>query len=223
MAIFRENEARDRGFEGAKRALIPQEGTLEERREALRVLEELVCELGPVVDGYPIWHPFLTMQQSTGPQDVPNRQCGYDGLDHTVFFTNGFVTCPYHGVEKVTNSVEKISRKITNFATLSTEVIDAPLYSKATDTIVVRCLWHDPLDFGGFIPKRTAIGLMLDHQIPNWHHSQVAETWETMRGYLLGHPHGARSSLFVSQETGMAMKRVWTALIESGVFGPVFV
>lgn len=220
MAVFRENEAIDRGFEAAKRILIPHEGTIEERNEALRVLENLVSELGPVVEGYPVWHPFLTMQKSTGPQDVPNRDCGYEGLDHTVFFTNGFVTCPYNGVEKVTTSVEKISRNIGGVASLSTEIIDAPLYSKNTDTIVVRCIWNDDLDSGRFIPKRTAIGLMLDHEIPHWHRSEVAETWERMSGYLLGHPHGARSSLFVSQETGMAMKKVWTVLSESGVFGP---
>jgi len=223
MAVFRENEAKERGFEEAKRALIPHEGTLEERREALRVLEELVCELGPVVDGYPIWHPFLTMQKSTGPQTVPNRQCGYEGLDHTVFFAHGFVTCPYNGFEKVSSSVRNVSKTIPYGATLSAESIDAPLYSKATDTIVVRCVWDAPLGIENFIPKRLAVGLMLDHEIPNWHQSQVGETWETMRGYLLGLPHGARSSLFVSQETGMAMKRVWTSLIESGVFGPVFV
>ena len=49
----------------------------------------------------------------------------------------------------------------------------------------------------------------------------MAETWRTMSPYFLGRPHGGRSSLFVNQETGQAMKTVWTALINSGVFGPI--
>lgn len=42
-----------------------------------------------------------------------------------------------------------------------------------------------------------------------------------MRPYFLGDPHGARSSLFVTQDTAMAMKRVYTAMVESGMFGPL--
>ena len=33
--------------------------------------------------------------------------------------------------------------------------------------------------------------------------------------------HGARSSLFVSQETGQAIKKIWNALIFTGMFGPI--
>ena len=42
-----------------------------------------------------------------------------------------------------------------------------------------------------------------------------------MRHYFLGSPHGSRSSLFVSQETGQAMKKIWEALIHTGMFGPI--
>lgn len=43
-----------------------------------------------------------------------------------------------------------------------------------------------------------------------------------MRPYILGSPHGRRSSLFVNQESGQAMKKVWEALIASGMFGPSY-
>ncbi len=42
-----------------------------------------------------------------------------------------------------------------------------------------------------------------------------------MRSYFLGAPHGARSSLFVSQETGQGIKKVWETLIYTGRFGPI--
>jgi len=42
-----------------------------------------------------------------------------------------------------------------------------------------------------------------------------------MRPYILGDPHGSRSSLFVSQDTALAMKKIYLAMIESGMYGPV--
>ena len=44
-----------------------------------------------------------------------------------------------------------------------------------------------------------------------------------MRGYFLGKPNGSRSSLFVNQETGQKMKKIWEALINTGMFGPIMV
>jgi len=224
MAVFRDNEIRERNFEQAKRFLIPHKGTIEEQRKALQVLNELVSELGPVVDGYPVWHPFMVRQNTMGPLYVPNYHCGYEALNHTIFFAHGFVTCPHDGAEKVISSVETVSKHIKRGAHLTANRIDAPLYSNDTDTIVVKCVWDEPLDSEKFIPKQTAIGLMLEHVIPNWYHSGGVPSWEKAReqGYFLGEPHGARSSLFINHETIMAMKRIWISLIESDVFGPVY-
>ncbi|EEE37095.1 hypothetical protein RKLH11_931 [Rhodobacteraceae bacterium KLH11] len=38
---------------------------------------------------------------------------------------------------------------------------------------------------------------------------------------MLGEPHGSRSSLFVDQETALAMKKAYMAMVESGMFGPL--
>ncbi|MGB5235252.1 MAG: hypothetical protein WBN85_08775, partial [Candidatus Macondimonas sp.] len=73
----------------------------------------------------------------------------------------------------------------------------------------------------GMIPLSIAMPLILEKEVPCWHWAEVAETWETMRPYFLGRPHGGRSSLFVSQETGQAIKKTWNALIFTGMFGPI--
>lgn len=216
---FREDEARQRGFEMAKRFLVPREGNSADREKALTVLIDLVDELGPVVDWYPSWHPLVGQHDPRHPVRTPSEECGYKGLDHTVYFAHGFVTCPYYDASDVISSVEKID--VPHGASLSAEAIDAPLYNTGTKPVVVRCHWDRPLEMGKLVPKRMAVGLMLDQEIQNWHWSQLGESWETMRGYFLGEPHGARSSLFVSQDTAMAMKRIWLAVTESGVFGPV--
>lgn len=36
-----------------------------------------------------------------------------------------------------------------------------------------------------------------------------------------GGPGGSRSSLFVNQETGSTIRKIWQALIETGAFGPL--
>lgn len=58
-------------------------------------------------------------------------------------------------------------------------------------------------------------------EVPCWKWAEVAETWERMRPHFLGMPCGKRSSLFVNQETGQAMKKIWEALIYSGMYGPI--
>ncbi len=57
--------------------------------------------------------------------------------------------------------------------------------------------------------------------VRNAHHAQVAETWWSMRSYLLGEPHGSRSSLLVNQYTGGHMRKILEALNNSGMYGPV--
>ncbi|CAD5366701.1 hypothetical protein RA210_U10457 [Rubrivivax sp. A210] len=75
------------------------------------------------------------------------------------------------------------------------------------------------------IPLSIAMPLLLVKKVPSWEWSQVAETWESMRPYFLGSrpgsPRGARSSLFVNQETGQAIEKVWEAPIYAGMFGPI--
>jgi hypothetical protein len=75
----------------------------------------------------------------------------------------------------------------------------------------------------GTIPKSLAVPLMLEFELPQWRSSEVGETWETMRSYLLGSPHGQSSSLFINKEVGTAMKNVWNSLIYTGMFGPLYV
>ena len=71
------------------------------------------------------------------------------------------------------------------------------------------------------IPLNIAMPLLLENELQCWEWSQLAETWESMRSYFLGSPHGSRSSLFVNQETGQAMKKIWEQLIYTGMFGPI--
>lgn len=48
-----------------------------------------------VVDSYPIWHPLMTSSRSKKVRpNHPSAECGYHGLDHTVLFAHGFITCP---------------------------------------------------------------------------------------------------------------------------------
>lgn len=219
MVVFRADEAAERGFELARRYLVPREGKPAEREKALEILHDLVDELGPVVESYPSWHPLVGQHDPRIPVRTPREECGYKGLDHTIYFAHGFVTCPYHGSATVIASVEAMN--VPYGASLSAERIDAPLYNSGTEPVIVRCEWNTTLELGKLIPKRMAVGLMLDQELKGWHWSQLGESWETMRPYFLGDPHGARSSLFVSQDTAMAMKRIWLAVTESGVFGPV--
>lgn len=216
---FRADEEISRGLDRVSEYLIPRTFEPEQRERSQMALEKIIEEIGPAVEGYPSWHPLVSKHDGRNPETSPNKQCGYHGLDHTRYFAHGFITCPYSfGADEVIESVEKLDH---HCATISAEILDVPFYSTETKAILVRCEWNKPLNGNKMIGKHIAVPLMLEQELPCWRWSERAESWDVMRPYLLGAPHGSRSSLFVDQETALAMKKAYMAMVESGMFGPL--
>lgn len=219
---FRADEAARTGYDEVEAYLISRHIDASQRERSRHALQAIVDELGPVVDAYPTWHPLLIGNKNKQlPSTTPSNRCGYDGLDHTRFFANGFITCPYGDGQEVIDSVDQLPPH--PIASITAERLDAQLYNPQATAVLVRCNWERSLNNDGTIPLSIAMPLILEQEVPMWRWAEVAETWETMRPYFLGRPHGSRSSLFVSQETGQAIKNVWNALIHTGMFGPVHV
>ncbi len=218
---FRADEAARIGNERVLNYLVPKAKVANEsqRARSREAVLHIIDELGPAIDAYPSWHPLVSNHDHRHPYTAPCDRNGYAGLDHTRCFVSGFVTCPYDGGQKVIDSVEAFP--FHHAATI--ERLDAPLYHPLATPILVKCKWHEPLLMDGTIPLAVALPLLLEKEIPCWRWSEVAETWETMRDYFLGSPFGSRSSLFVNQETGQAIKKIWNALIYTGMFGPIAV
>jgi hypothetical protein len=221
---FRADEATQRGFERVEAYLVPKQQYCDQptRAHSRDFLDNIVEEIGPAVDSYPTWHPLVRNHDPRYPEVAPNDRCGYKGLDHTRLFVNGFITCPYTASGKAERVIESINALPPHpIAHITAEKLDVKLYHPDTTPILVRCNWERPLGEDGMIPSSIAVPLILEQEIPCWRWSQVAETWETMRYLLLGSPHGARSSLFVNQETGQTIKKIWNAIIHTGMFGPI--
>lgn len=220
--VFRAEEARSSGLERAGRYLVSRTIDPGQREASVTAFFDIAERLGPVVESYPTWHPLVaTGSTRERPSSTPRQECGYTGLDHTVFFANGFVTCPYGDGQDVLDSVNNLPRP--SVGVITAERLDAQFYNRETTPVLVQFEWEKPLPMDGMIPKSWAVPLLLEREVPCWRWAEVGETWETMLPNFLGCPHGRRSSLFVNQETGQAMKRVWNAVIETGMYGPVMV
>lgn len=220
---FRANELIAAGFVEAERYLIGrlsdlEEGAIQDSKESLN---NLFKELGPVVDGYPDWHPLLNILDGDGGSFVPYKGCGYEGLDHSVFFANGFITCPYgeNNVKKVLESIE--SQKPNRAAYLTAHVLDVSFYSSEATAILVRCNWFNELNEDSTIPTTIAVPLILEYALRVSKFAEFAEPWDVIHPHLLGRPHGKRSSLLINQETGMKIKKLWELLNGSGMFGAI--
>lgn len=217
---FRADEAEITGYEKARRYLVSRELDPATRPAAERALDDMIEQCGPVVEGYPTWHPLVPQHNPQHPVTHPNQvHDGYSGLDHTILFAHGFVSCPYGDGAKVLESVETMSSH--RCATITAEALDVVLYSNATTAIFVHCHWDDTFNDRHMVPKRLAVPLMIEQEMRMWRRAEVGERWETMRPYFLGEPHGSRSSLFVTQDTALAMKRTYMSMVESGMFGPL--
>lgn len=221
---FRADEAAQDGYERAKRVLVLSPGVeVSKRQVAEDALQDLIAQYGPVVDSYPTWHPLVPQNDPRMPVTYPSERAGYKGLDHTIFFVNAFVSCPYGDGEEIIKSVEAMRPhflEALHFDIIA-ERLKVPFYNSGTTPILVRCEWTKMLDVGNQIPKSLAVPLLIQNEMKAWPGAEVAERWDTMAPYFLGSPHGARSSLFVSQETALAMKRAYMAMVESGMFGPL--
>ena len=227
---FRADEAADDGRRRAYRILAPEFAGLD--REVARLSKEtidhLIEDLGPVVELYPTWHPvvarpWLYAADNDRLQETIRspEQAGFAGLDHTVFFTGGFVTCPYGDKWKdVIASVE--ARPDHPYARLKAFRIPDVLYSPDTAPVVVKCLCHRDLNADETVPFRMAAPLLLQEELRWCLSAEVGETWETMAPYFLGTPRGQVSSLFVNQRTGQAMKKLWNHVSKAGLFGPIY-
>jgi hypothetical protein len=219
---FRTEEAAERNFNRAAEYLIGRNLPQNMRANSLAALQDLTERYGPVVDRYPSWHPFVRSIDGKYPETMPNERTGFRGIDHLVMFTNAFISCPYSASsnpQKTENSVASLKRH--HAAYISTEPIDAAFYSEEATPVLVVCNWKSHLDYTNEIPKPIAVPLMIEEQLRAWENSKFAEQWETMRPYILGTPHGARSSLFVNQDTGLALKKVYLSMVNSGMFGPL--
>lgn len=218
---FRADETAQNNFQSALSYLTPRGVSEDTRRNIKSQFEEIVSECGPVVDGYPAWHPFLS---EADPQDyaptTPLALPSFNQTDHNVYMVNGFITCPYkERVDKIFEGVEAL--ELThNHARITVEKIQGEaMYNEGAVPILIRCRWGVLMEDDGTIPLRTALGLMLEREIPSWRWSTHNESWEDMRGQILGYPHGARSSLFINQTAGQQLKSVWMQLTKSGLWG----
>ncbi|MEQ1106728.1 hypothetical protein [Acinetobacter seifertii] len=220
---FRADEAAKDGQLSAEKYLLSRltDISSHDLTKSREKLLDLFDELGPVVYTYPSWHPLVSDKRVNYDLLAPNKECGYQGLDHNVFFANGFITCPYDDGQKVIDSVLQLRpREIAN---ITAERLDVKFYSSSATPILVKCVWQKNLCEDGTIPAAIAVPLLLENELPNWKTAQVGETWDSMSSYFLGKPHGKRSSLFVNQETGQTMKKIWESLTKTGMFGPIIV
>lgn len=181
------------------------------------VVEQLVKELGSATSGYPDWHPILTCPPRASSEHRSSLQQieAYEGLDHTVEFVKGFVTCPYS--EK---DADRLVSAVNAVPDIEARRLSEPLYSDQAYPVVVAARTIE-LEGDGTIRSRDALRWFVSLSTREAANADVAETWWNIRSYILGRPHGSRSSLFVNQHTGAHMRKILEALNESGMFGPI--
>ena len=212
---FRANEAAAAGREDAIHRYTRGFKEASERKEVATYIDRLIEKYGPVVQGYPSWHPFTVVPKEDESKQLDPRiePRGFEGLDHTIYFREAFITAPYGGADRVIQSAQN-RRHIQ-----AEEIRDVRLYCYETTPVLVTCT-PLPKEDDGTIYKRFALAQMLLSELPSWSWAQCGEPWEYMRPYILGTPCGSRSSLFLNQDSGKALREVLEMLNRHELFGP---
>lgn len=180
-------------------------------------VEQLFEELGNAIDFYPDWHPILTAPPRKGSEHISNLSelKAYAGIDHTIEFVRGFVTCPYSE-----DRADRLVASVQQVPGLYSRRLEQPLYSDSAYPVVVVAIDVE-LEADGTIRSRDALAWFAQQTAAAADGAQVAETWWNIRSNILGGPHGSRSSLFVNQHTGVHMRKILEAMNASGMFGPI--
>lgn len=182
-----------------------------------KTVEELIQELGNAVYAFPEWHPILTIPPASTSHQVTSlsQVKAYKLADHTFKFVRGFVTCPYSAKD-----ADTLVETVIALTGLNAYRLSAPLYADNAYPVVVQA-YEVELEADGTIRSRDALAWFVQQAVKDARLAEVAETWWNMRAYILGRPHGKRSSLFVNQHTGVHMRKILDALNNSGMYGPV--
>ena len=219
MAFIEDKAARE-GYEEVQRYFISEDIDINKKADSRNELKNIIEKYGPVIDSYPLWHPLVSNHDHRHFVTTPEIICGYSSLDHSRYFRNGFITCPYGDGQKVINSVRTLPANPV--ATIEAKKLDVQLYSSKATPILVSCRWHEKHLNGTMIPLSLAMSLALEQQLSCWRiRGHFSETLETMLPHLLGTPNGSQSSLFVDKKTGQAIRKTWKFLIQTGMFGPI--
>lgn len=217
-AAFRANEAAAAGRDKVVHYYSHGFKELEKREAAAAYIDMLIEKYGPAVGGYPSWHPFTSVTRTKNSRDWEPKTTpqGFEGLDHTIYFRDAFITAPYGAADRVIESAWKKK----NAYIVAEKILDVELYHYDATLVLVTCDAM-PKEDDGTISKRFALGTMLTNELPAWTWASCGESWEDMRRYILGTPCGSRSSLFINQDTGKALREVFDLLNHHGLFGPI--
>ncbi|EPC7179279.1 hypothetical protein [Acinetobacter baumannii] len=217
---FRANEIVIENRKNAERYLLSNLKDLsdKERGESHDYLKNLMDRMGPVVDAYPIWHPLLIDKTNWMFYRSPRKESGYLKTDHNVYFSNGFITCPYNGASNYGQDVIDAvnSLPIVNGIRITAKKLPVKLYNSDTTAILIECIWADAFDEEGYIKWKAIAPLLLDTALQLYRlGTESFSIDEMIDDYLLGKPCGKRSSLFVAQDTGLRIIKMWKSILDS--------
>lgn len=217
---FRANEAVIENRKNAERYLLSNLKDLskDQRDESRLYLHNLMNKMGPVIDAYPIWHPLLVNKLNWTFYRNPHKENGYLKIDHNVYFTNGFITCPYNKASNYGQDVIDAvnSLPVFNGIKITANKLPVTLYDSDTTAILIECEWDYSVDDEGNIQWESIAPLLLSTAL-EIHHKRMKSFSidEMMDEYLLGKPCGKRSSLFVGQDTGLRIGKMWKLILDS--------
>lgn len=217
---FRANEAAIENRKNAERYLLSNLKQLSkpEFDASREYLKDLMDRMGPVIDEYPIWHPLLVNKSNWMFYRSPHPQNGYLKIDHNVYFRNGFITCPYNEASNYGQDVIDAvnSLPVINGVKITAKKLPVTLYNLGTTAILIESEWDYSIDIEGNISLETITPLLLSTALDIYKEgSKSFSIEEMMADYLLGKPCGKRSSLFVGQDTGLRINKMWKFIIDS--------
>lgn len=183
----------------------------EEKIKSINFIDSLIEKYGPVIEYYPHWHPLRIFQ------DAHYIQQPVRFVDHGLHLRDATLLAPYD------ESFDALQSFCEPRRLLATRLDGKGPYHHPRVQLYLVVALNFVYGDDRYIDRKAAVETMIDgwKKPFEYGHERSAreftcwESWETMHGFLLGRPCGKRSSVFVDEETGQAIRRLYAVMGQS--------
>lgn len=185
---------------------------------AEEVLDKLDSKFGPFLVAHPIWHPLHKLSAS-GSSFISREEFN---IKDDFKLSNAIIYLVRSNPEKLVSHVCGLPQM--RCARIHAKALTTKLGYVDVTPVLVTCEWKISATFGDRLYRSSIIAPLLINQVMSERYPSetfASAHWDRNRfaELILGFPCGKTSSVIIDKPEGRALKRLWEALLATGMFG----
>lgn len=185
---------------------------------ANEVLDKLDDKFGPFLVTHPIWHPLNKLTDSSSSL-ISYKEFN---IEEAVKLSNAIIYLVRSNPEKLVSHVCSFPQM--SCARIHARVLTTKLGNVDVTPVLVTCEWKISATFSNRVYRSSIIAPLLINEVMSGRYDSetfASAHWDRnhFAELILGLPCGKISSVIIDKPEGRALKRLWEAMIGTGMLG----